>query len=75
MDMLKLEDTTTGKLSIFGYVSRGLSVPDVITTVRNLSTIHRIANDASRHARRKMGSYSPVKSLKGSVITAIPSLS
>jgi hypothetical protein len=46
------------KFRIFGYISRGESVPEVITTVWKRSKIGLTAIDASKHLHEKLN-FSP----------------
>ena len=46
---------TVWKLSIFGYMSKGEMVPEVIITDRKRSKTGLMAIDASKHVKCKMG--------------------
>ena len=47
--------TTVSNCNIFGYISRGEMVPEVITTDENRSKTGLIAMEASRHVKWRTG--------------------
>ena len=65
--------TVAVKPSIFGYMSSGEIVPDVMTTLEKRSKTGAMASDASRHVKWKIGLGTVAMSLsKGSRISRKP---
>ena len=73
MDISSEARTTGLKLSIFGYMSSGDSVPEVRMTEANLAKTGRMASEASRQHSCMTGSaMCGVRGAQGSVMTMKP---